>query len=232
MNTLNEKKYMRSLIAFVINQFIEIFGADVLGKELCVIFNDPKAATPMLISNITPILIRTNCSDLVYWAQYIYQFSHELTHYVIRQYKEDKSAIIKWFEETICEAMSLYVVEKSGERWKECALYECNPDFGTSLIQYFQDVYSKTADSALTKCCTKADLVQVEQNCEENRIARSIERNYIFDCFESMPAEIQSLVYYPLFMRGDLTIDFPMWIDSDKCSHLVNRFQAIQPIIA
>ncbi|MDR0937225.1 MAG: hypothetical protein LBM98_11145 [Oscillospiraceae bacterium] len=241
-NTQNEQKYMRQLIDFVCKLFIEIFGAGALSKEQCIIYNDASANCPMLVREcnhklIHPICIRLNCSDLSYWAQFIFQFSHELTHYVIRQYKVDKSAIIKWFEETICEAMSLYIVKLAGERWTECELASVKSSFGNSLVEYYQNKYNTTAESALSNCKSLSDLKELDQCCESNRVARSIERNYLFDSFVSMPYSIQSLVYYPLFMRGDLsagyyTVNFADWTSSSNYSPLVDCLQNIQPKFA
>ena len=93
MSTEDDRKYMRPLFEFLLLQFVEIFGETVLGAEQCIAYNDSTAPCPMLITNHTPIQLRTCSKSLQYWAQYIYQTSHELTHYVIRQYKEDKDAI-------------------------------------------------------------------------------------------------------------------------------------------
>lgn len=107
IRTPEEKKYMRPLFIFVLKLFVEIFGENTMAAEFCVLYNDASSECPMLIRNTVPIHIRTRAENLGYWAQFIYQLSHEMTHYVIRQYKTDKAAIVKWFEETICEAMSL-----------------------------------------------------------------------------------------------------------------------------
>lgn len=50
--------------------------------------------------------------------------------------KEDKNLIIQWFEETLCEAMSLYILKLSSLRWHECALSHINPNYSTSFNQF------------------------------------------------------------------------------------------------
>jgi hypothetical protein len=104
-----EDKYMRPLFDFILKFFIEIFGEEIMFSEPCVVYNDPSEDVPMMIINYDPIKIRTNAKSLNHWAQYIYYLSHELTHYAIRQQKKDKTTIVKWFEETVCEALSMYI---------------------------------------------------------------------------------------------------------------------------
>lgn len=138
--TMDEQRYMSPLFTFVLKQFMEIFEIEALNSEQCIVYNEPTAPCPMLVTNRAPIRIRTNSASLNYWAQYIYQLSHELTHYVIRQYKEDKDAIVKWFEETICEAMSLYILKASGLRWNECLLSRNDPNYGLNDPTQFEQV--------------------------------------------------------------------------------------------
>lgn len=229
--TMDEQRYMSPLFTFVLKQFMEIFEIEALNREQCIVYNEPTAPCPMLVTNRTPIRIRTNSASLNYWAQYIYQLSHELTHYVIRQYKEDKDAIVKWFEETICEAMSLYILKMSSLRWNECPLSSINPDYGLDLMDYFKEAYSKTAPSALKKCHTIDNLKEIENSCETRRDDRSIERNYLLDNFLKFPKSISAFIYYPLYMRGDLQIDFAKWKENNS-SPIVSALESIQPNIA
>lgn len=234
MRTEDEQKCIPPLFGFVLQQFVEIFGAKDLEQEICIVYNDLNAPSPMLIINRTPINIRT-CSTLSFspwgWAQYIYQISHELTHYVIRQYKEDKSSIIRWFEETLCEAMSLYILKLSSSRWNECNLSHTTPHYDTVIMDYFKEVYFDTGPSSLKQCHSFDDLKNIESTCESQRISRSIERNYLVNAFCEQPESISAFVYYPLYMRGDLQIDFEKWKESDS-TPLVSKLESIQPNLA
>lgn len=231
INTEDEQKYMPPLFDFLLLQFVEIFGEATLESEQCIAYNDPAASCPRLIISRTPIQLRTCLKSLQYWAQYLYQASHELTHYVIRQHKEDKNAIIGWFEETLCEAMSLYILKSSSLRWHECALSSINQHYGESLMVYFQSTYDKTGPSSLKACRSLDDLKNVESTCETKRISRTIERNYLVDAFCEHPESISAIVYYPLYMRGDLQIDFEKWKESDS-TPLVSKLESIQPNLA
>lgn len=231
IGTEDDQKYMRPLFEFLLLQFVEIFGETILGAEQCIAYNDSTAPFPMLITNRTPIQLRTCSKSLRYWAQYIYQTSHELTHYVIRQYKEDKDAIVRWFEETLCEAMSLYILKSSSLRWHECALSHINSNYGTSLMDCFKSTYDETGPSSLKACRSLDDLKNIESTCQTQRISRTIERNYLVDAFCEHPESISAFVYYPLYMRGDLQIDFEKWKESDS-TPLVSKLESIQPNLA
>ena len=236
-STVDEQKYMEPLFDFVFEQFCAIFGIEYMNGEPCVVFNAPDSACPRLIFN-TPLCLRTHSKALTRWAQYIFQLSHELTHYAIRQFKEiqNKENGVWWFEETICEAMALYIVKCSGERWHECKLYSINPNYGQALIDYYKDEYEDTAESILNKCSTLSELQEIEDACQkkESRPGRSIHRNYLFDTFVANPTCIAQLVRYPLFMRG-LVIDFREWeleADDPVPIHMISETFSFQLALA
>lgn len=228
METEDDKKYMSPLFEFLLQQFIEIFGEKALESEKCEVYNDPTADCPMLVTNDAPIRLRTSLKSLEYWAQYIYQVSHELTHYIIRQYKENKELYVKWFEETLCEAMSLYILKTSSLRWEECSLSNCNPQYGVSIMHYFKKAYNETDPSSLKKCRSFEDLKNIENTCEEHRASRSIERNLLVDTFCEHPENISAFVWYTRYTCGDLLIDFKKWKEDDP-NPLIPKLESIQP---
>lgn len=230
INTEDEQKYMCPLFEFILLQFVEIFDESVLESEPCLVYNDPSAPFPMLITNRTPVQLRTCSKSLQLWAQYIYQTSHELTHYIIRQYKEDKDAIVQWFEETLCEAMSLYMLKSSSLRWHECGLSHADSNYNKSLKDYFDKIYNQTGPSSLKQCRCLDDLKNIENTCQTQRISRSMERNYLVDTFYEHPESISSFVYYPLYMCGELQIDFQKWKKCDS-SPIIPKLESIQPNI-
>ena len=52
-----------------------------------------------------------------YWSQYVFQFSHELCHVLtgFERYREHRH---KWFEESLCELASLYVLHGLADDWQ------------------------------------------------------------------------------------------------------------------
>lgn len=70
------------------------------------------------------------------WAQMAFQFSHELCH-VLCRYDEDIHGN-DWFEETVCEVASLYVLRRMGESWKTDAPYRHWRSYAPALTEYAQ----------------------------------------------------------------------------------------------
>ncbi len=71
------------------------------------------------------------------WAQYTFQFAHELCH-ILCGYDEDPHAN-KWFEESVCEAASLFVLRRSAETWKTSPPYPNWKDYAPHLKSYADD---------------------------------------------------------------------------------------------
>ena len=230
----NERLYMRPLFEFVLGMFKEIFGDEIMFAEPCVVFNDPAAPFPMLVTHSNPIMIRTTASDLKYWSRFIYEVAHELTHYAIRQQKKDKKTILRWFEETICEALSMYILRLAHSRWDKCPLYRCNPAYAQALRGYYVDIYNRTSGSVLRRCSSYADLRYIEDTCQDDREGRSIDRNYLFDTFISMPNDIKTVIYYTQYIQlNGLQVDFDTWkVDNKNSERFIAKLSSIQPAIS
>ena len=59
-------------------------------------------------------VVHLNTQDR-HWCQYAFQFAHEVGHIICRT-KQGNDAN-QWFEESLCEALSLYALEKLSELW-------------------------------------------------------------------------------------------------------------------
>ena len=79
------------------------------------------------------IVIKLNTHDL-YWAQYAFQFGHELCHVLCRFDEGDRGNL--WFEESICEAASLYVLQSMADEWQTRPPYPNWRSFAPKLAEY------------------------------------------------------------------------------------------------
>ena len=104
-------EYLMALLQFLLAEYSRVFGTDIMTAEECIVYNDPESECPRIIFNTVPIRIRLHQKSLSFWAQTIFQLSHEMCHYAMYQAKEDKEQTLSWFEEIVCEAMSLYALE-------------------------------------------------------------------------------------------------------------------------
>jgi hypothetical protein len=82
-------------------------------------------------------LVRLDTGE-TYWAQYTYQFAHELAHVLAGCV--EKAHRQKWFEESLCEAASLFVLRRSAGTWKRSPPYTGGESFAPALSRYADDV--------------------------------------------------------------------------------------------
>ncbi len=72
---------------------------------------------PQVFYDMRPYEIRISARD-THWCQYVYQFSHELCH-AMTGFDRFKGHRHKWFEESLCELASLFVLHRLAEVWAE-----------------------------------------------------------------------------------------------------------------
>ena len=100
----------------------------------------PKARPPRVLFDCRPYQIRINATGNS-WPQYAYQFAHELCH-VITNFDQVKKHKYKWFEESLCEMASLYVLYRMAEDWCPNPPSDINGSlwFARDFAQYAREV--------------------------------------------------------------------------------------------
>ena len=232
INSNQEGLYLQSILDFLLDMYSNIFGKETVFSEDCMVYNDPNADYPMLIINCNPIRIRLAQNSLNYWAQTIYQLSHELCHYVIIQKKHRRTLSIKWFEETLCESMALYALHFFSRNWDKCRLFGVNAQFGESITDYLKGTYNDIQPSILKTCHTIIDLGVIEAQCEDKRLLRGEERNCIFDYLVGNPTSAVCFTDYIKYISEycPLLIDFEKWKRNDS-NPIILVLESIQPRI-
>lgn len=79
-----------------------------------------------------------------YWSQYVYQFSHELCH-ILTNFDRVQKHRHKWFEESLCELSSLFVLHRLAEIWAEsppAGVFEA-ADFAPNHREYAEYIGGK-----------------------------------------------------------------------------------------
>ncbi|HYF00449.1 MAG TPA: hypothetical protein VEJ18_16135, partial [Planctomycetota bacterium] len=69
-----------------------------------------------------------------YWARFAYQFAHELAHILCGYRDGDPSN--QWFEESVCEAASLFALRRMAEAWKTRPPYANWKGYADELARY------------------------------------------------------------------------------------------------
>ena len=72
-----------------------------------------------------------------YWAQFAFQFPHEFCH-ILCNYREANNPNL-WFEESICEAASLFAMRRMAETWKTNPPYPNWKSFAVKLSDYAEN---------------------------------------------------------------------------------------------
>ena len=223
-------EYLIEIQKFLFIEYTRLFGEDIMNAEQCLIFNDSRSAYPMIITSTTPIMIMLAQTSLNYWAQTIFQLSHELCHYVIRQYKSDKDFTLSWLEEIICEAMSLYILKWSAENWHLCNLFNINQSFDESIQSYLMNELNKLGTDELKKCTDIELLREYEFQKSTMRDSHRDERNSLYYEVIKKPEDIKKLCYYTQYVqKNGLTIDFLKWSEKDD-SKIIKFLSVIQPV--
>ena len=78
-----------------------------------------------------------------YWSQYAYQFGHEFCH-ILCNYDTDDTGN-KWFEESICEMASLFVLRRMGETWKTQPPFDHWKSFAPNMTAYAEQLIEKNS---------------------------------------------------------------------------------------
>ena len=220
------------ILEFLLEEYNRIFGEDIMFNENCIVFNDPRSNCPMLITNMTPVHIRLAQESLSYWAQTVFQLSHEMCHYAIRQRKENKGFTLSWFEEIVCEAISLYALEYASKEWGKCKLAEIQPLFAQSYAAYLSQELTKTFTNEFEQCNTIEKLIEYERKGfpENQRESHRVERNFVYRAISHNPQEVKCVIDYTRYVEGNgVTIDFKKWIQEDN-SNFLKELRKIQPV--
>ncbi|MDR0503884.1 MAG: hypothetical protein LBH16_11250 [Treponema sp.] len=224
---MNHFSQLSEFIAALVNDFFNFDN----NLEKYILHNDPNAPYPMLITNVNPLIIRTCVKDNV-WDQFSYQFSHEYTHLVIRSFKNDKNKYLKWFEETICESMSLFTLIHLSNNWKLCPFYSLNTNYSDSIKKYFENEYKKSG-SKLKFCKNHLELKKIDNTCESCREERYDERNFVYKVISNYNEKVKIIFDYTNYIsNNDLLIDFDSWVNKydDEYRDIINEIKKIQPI--
>ena len=220
------------ILAFLLEEFSRIFGNDIMAIEDCIIFNDPHSECPMLITNLSPIHIRLSQECLTAISQTIYQLSHEMCHYAIRQRKTNKDFTLSWFEEIVCEAVSLYALKYSSEQWEKCLLSQTQPYWAQAHKTYLENQLNRESTNEFQECDTVEKLMVYEKQelPESKRETHRAERNAIYRAISSNPMELKCVLNYSKYVENNgVTIDFDEWIKEDS-SNLLQELKKIQPV--
>lgn len=145
-------------------------------------------------NNISFNMVHLTMKAFSYWCQVIFQLSHELTHYFIYCHCKEDGHEADWIEETICEAMSLYLLSWYRDNWKKLSLYKYNTTYDKSVGEYLENELRKEGNDRLSWCGSYQELLEIDRTSQDHREERRTERNKLFVLIHER--DIMGLIFY------------------------------------
>ena len=220
INKYDEFDSLRKIAIFLLNEFCRIFGTTITNGGDCSIINDPKGKNPWHIHDVDNSLIILAQEDTTYWAQTIYQLSHELCHYALRQNKSDKESVTSWFEELVCEAVSLYALNYSANYWNKCDLFLVDPNFDKAISNYLKSQLSRKGTGKFAYAIEHNLLEEYNKIAQDDRESRIDERDALYKIILDKPEDLKVLCNYQMHTSDNIHIDFSGWYDEHPCAIL------------
>lgn len=144
------------------------------------------------------------------WAQFAFQFGHEMGH-IVCGYAEYRNPN-HWFEETICETASLFVLGRMAESWKTSPPYPNWKSYAASLKQYREERIGK---EGLPEGTTLADWFRPrEESLRKDGTQRALNLTMaiaLLPLFEESPGSWEALTALNA-VRGDATRTFAQYL--------------------
>ena len=135
-----------------------------------------------------------------YWAQYAYQFSHEMGH-LLCNCDRRKAGGNFWFEECLCETSSLFVMRELKSAWEKEPPYPNWKNFAPAFASYRTDLL-KPEDRRLAEGVKLPDWLKenlMEMSNERVLTARSkLVSGYLVPLFDEHPEGWQTLAWINL----------------------------------
>ena len=129
---------IKKVLESVIDVFCDYWGPAVKWHNKSIkIIKPPQGYSPMCSRDTDTIYL--TATDR-YWSQYAYQFAHEYCHYCIYRPITQR---FRWFEESLCEMSSYFVLNELSRRWAQSPPYYNWKDYAPNLSQYMLDDMKK-----------------------------------------------------------------------------------------
>lgn len=157
------------VLTLVRREFIGIFGAKVVDSH-----------PTLIVLHHLDVPITFRAQNLIYlsscdtfYLQHIYQFSHELCHFMV---PSEVCAPYRWFEETLCEMMSWFILWRISRHPASAHIYEMGPLYGepiqTYLFHCFEERY-KTGNEPIS-AYVSANLPYLRAECYDRKMNAAV----------------------------------------------------------
>ncbi|HEY5898895.1 MAG TPA: hypothetical protein VIV54_15105 [Burkholderiales bacterium] len=168
------------------------------------------------------------------WDQFAYQFSHELCHIASNyDHREiDAARPHQWFEETVCEAVSLVALDRLATRWQESPPHRGWESYAPAFRRYAERLTADRAASTSLASWHRENEAALERDPylrEKNQLAAIA----LVRVFQRSPQAMQAVGYLNLASSSGRFEDYlAAWADCCPASHraavarLISLFQS------
>ena len=128
------------IIDFIWPVYKEIFGIEKIYGKQCIIYNDAESKHADTELGTDSVKIKLALKEPCMWNDMIFQLAYEMCYCILREYKRQwkKERYLSWYEETVCNAFSRYILKYSVENWNKCDLSNINPEYSKYIDEYLQ----------------------------------------------------------------------------------------------
>jgi len=133
------------------------------------------------------------------WAQMAYQFAHEFCHLLCNP---GDQKIQMWFQETLCEMASRFVLSRMAETWKTSPPYPNWKDYSVSLREYLDNLQKNNRlPEGKTLAQWYCDNVEALRANSIDRPRNNVVAAELWKMLDAQPEHWGAVTYYP---RGQL----------------------------
>lgn len=210
-------------------QWFEENHVQIISDKPLVLYFDETLNCPKFLSSENigcPFdLIYINLKDDNKWDQLLFQLSHELCHYVIYLNNRGDYHMIKWIEESICEAFSLFCLKKWSIEWNVIGYPFINKDYGRRMNFYRKThMDEKTMHPSLMDNINMSVLLEIDNLSETDRLRR---HDFVCQLSDLISKQsISKLIDYQKYRYSDLLLDTEQYDDlNNDAVHFICEIQ-------
>jgi len=166
-----------------------------------------------------------------FWAQHSYQFAHEVCHCLCRFKDGDKTN--HWFEESLCETASLFVLRQMSKEWQTKPPYPSWKSYSESLHNYAEKLIQDPERSLPQNMTSAQWYIKNKAELQKNDINRQLNAviaKELLKLFEKDPQQWQA-VFWINEKKSDKKVSFEEYLNDWRASVPVKHKDFVTKII-
>ncbi len=190
--------------ALLANVAVHLVGRlrDGFEEMICVAPAPPGVLHPRTLnrySSDAPVVIWLTARDRR-WAKYSFQFGHELCH-AVQPYEQLFRTANSWFQESMCEVASLFVLRRMSETWRADPPFPNWADYAGALSGYAEERLQCPAHQLPSEMTLSRWVASQEDSLRrdhEQRDKNAVIAGELLPLFEDNPAGWNAIRRFPV----------------------------------